>query len=186
MYHSEKQIIPYLSHRPEIADGVFIAPGAFVIGDVKIGADTNIWYHAVLRGDVNFIRIGERVNIQDMTVIHVTRGGAGTIVEDDVTIGHSAILHACTVRAGAYIGMQSCLLDGSEVEREGMLGAGSLLTGGKIVKSGQLWAGRPAKLIRDLTEADLMMMQKSAPHYVTLAKEHMRSLGGGSVITQPS
>lgn len=167
-----KFIYPFNDVRPTIGADVFIAPNATIIGDVEIGAGSNIWYNAVLRGDVQCIRIGRDTNIQDGTIVHVSTGGNGTHIGDRVTVGHAAILHDCTVEDDAYIGMQACVMDGVVVEKGAFVGAGALVTPGKRVLSGQLWAGRPAKYVRDLTEDDYKTMRWSAPHYVALAKKH--------------
>ncbi|MGH1455484.1 MAG: gamma carbonic anhydrase family protein [Alphaproteobacteria bacterium] len=165
-------IYPYKGIAPQIHETVFIAPSASIVGDVQIGQSSNIWYNCVLRGDVNDIKIGARTNIQDGTVIHVTTDFAGTHIGDDVTIGHSAVLHACTIEDFGFVGMQSCVLDGAVVEGFGMLAAGSLLTSNKRVPKGQLWSGRPAKYMRDLTDKEMAYIKWSAPHYVELGKEH--------------
>lgn len=167
-------VLPYENHHPTVAESAFIAPNAYVIGNTVIGPQSGIWYGATLRGDVNFIRIGAQTNIQDGTVIHVTHGGNGVTIGDNVTVGHAAILHACDIEDGAYIGMQACILDGARMEKEGMLAAGALLTGGKIVKTGELWAGCPAKFMRAVTEKEYEMMRRSAGHYANLAANHMK------------
>jgi carbonic anhydrase/acetyltransferase-like protein (isoleucine patch superfamily) len=165
-------IRPFKGIMPKIHPSAFIAANACIIGDVEIGEDANIWYGAVLRGDVFDIRIGARTNIQDGTIIHATTDFQGTYVGNDVTVGHGAILHACRVEDMALIGMQSCVLDGAVVETRAMLAAGSLLTPGKRVPTGQLWGGRPARYMRDLTEDDLKYIAWSAPHYVELSRGH--------------
>lgn len=165
-------ILPYKGIMPKIHKSAFIAPSASVIGDVEIGEDSSIWYNCVLRGDVNDIKIGARTNIQDGTVIHVTTDFSGTSVGDDVTVGHSAILHACRIENFGFVGMQSLVMDGAVVESFGMLAAGSLLTPGKRVPKGQLWAGRPAKYMRDLTTEELAYIKWSAPHYAELGRDH--------------
>ena len=159
---------------PKIHASAFIAPSASIIGDVEIGEGSNIWYNCVLRGDVNDIKIGARTNIQDGTVIHVTTDFSGTFVGDDVTVGHSVILHACRIENHGFVGMGSIVMDGAVVESFAMLAAGSLLSPGKRVPTGQLWAGRPAKFMRDLTEEDLAYIKWSAPHYVVLGHEHKK------------
>ncbi len=161
---------------PKIHNTAFIAPSASIIGDVQIGEDTNIWYNCVLRGDVNDIKIGKRTNIQDGSVIHVTTDFQGTYVGDDVTVGHSAILHACTVENFGFVGMQACVMDGAVVESHAMLAAGALLTPGKRVPSGQLWGGSPARYMRDLKQEELDYIKWSAPHYVELGQEHKREV----------
>ncbi len=170
-------ILPYKGISPQIHDSAFIAPSASIIGDVQIGEDSNIWYNCALRGDVNDIKIGARTNIQDGTVIHVTTDFQGTYVGDDVTVGHLAILHACTIEDFGFVGMQACVMDGAVVESHGMLAAGALLTPNKRVPSGELWAGSPAKYMRDLTDKERAYLKWSAPHYVELGREHKASVG---------
>jgi len=172
-------ILPFGDIYPILAEGVFVAPGAKVIGDVVIGPDTGIWYGCILRGDVNEIRIGARVNIQDGTGIHVASKGQGTYIGDDVSVGHMALLHACTVDSGAFIGMKAVVMDGAVVETGGMVAAGALITPGKRVRSGELWTGWPAKHARALTDKDREMMTWTHTHYVTLARRHAESLGKG-------
>jgi len=169
-------ILPFGTAQPALGAGVFVAPGASVIGDVEIGEDSGIWYGCVLRGDVNQIRIGARVNIQDGTVIHVATHGQGCHIGDEVSLGHMALLHDCTVEAGGFVGMKAVVMDGARVESGAMVAAGALITPGKIVKSGQLWAGWPAKLMRDVTDEDRKMIEWTHTHYADLAKKHGESL----------
>jgi gamma-carbonic anhydrase len=159
---------------PTIHPTAFIAETAVLVGDVTIHSNASIWYNCVLRGDVAPIVIGQGTNIQDGTVIHVASQGLTgtakpTIVGKNCTVGHMALLHACTVEDEAFVGMQACLLDGSIVQTQAMLGAGSLLTGGKIVPTGFLWAGRPAKQLRALTAEERLFLDQSAQHYQALA-----------------
>ena len=165
-------IRPYKEITPKIHDSVFVADNAAVIGDVEIGEQSNIWFSVTIRGDVHQIRIGARTNIQDGSVVHVTTGGNGTHIGDDVTIGHAAILHDCTVHDFGFVGMQACVMDGAIVESFGMLAAGALLTPGKVVPSNQLWAGSPAKYMRDLTQEEIDYIKWSAPHYVQLGQDY--------------
>ena len=165
-------IYNYFDKKPKIASNSFIAPSADIIGDVEIGEDSNIWFGCTLRGDVNDIKIGKRTNIQDGTVIHTTTDFQGTYIGDDVTVGHAAILHACTVEDLGFVGMQALVMDGAIVRSKGMLAAGAMLTPGKEVPSGQLWAGRPAKYMRDLTKEELEFLNWSANHYVSLARDY--------------
>ena len=118
---------------PKVAPDAFIAPTAAVIGDVEIGSETGIWFHCLVRGDLNFIRIGARTNIQDGAIIHVDSGGWPTIIGDDVTVGHNAVIHACTLKNRAFVGISATVLDGAVIEEGGMLGAGGLLTPGKVI-----------------------------------------------------
>lgn len=166
-------LLPYCGIRPRLAPRVFIAPGATVIGDVEIGAEASIWFGCVVRGDVNVVRIGERTNIQDGTVIHVAKEGQGTFIGADITIGHMALLHACTLEDGAFIGMRATVMDDAMVEGGAMVAAGALVTPGKRVRRGELWAGSPAKKIRELTDADRLAMAKLAPRYVALAADYL-------------
>jgi carbonic anhydrase/acetyltransferase-like protein (isoleucine patch superfamily) len=157
---------------PRIAPNAFVARDAVLIGDVELGPEASIWFGCVLRGDVQAIRIGARSNIQDGTIIHVASEGSGTHVGEDVTIGHRCVLHECRVQDRGFIGMGSILLDASVVESDAMLAASSLLTAGKRVPSGQLWAGQPARYLRDLKPAELELIRDSARRYVRLARAH--------------
>ncbi len=168
-------ILPYNGISPKINNAAFIAPSANIIGDVEIGEDSSIWYGCVLRGDVNDIKIGKRSNIQDGSIIHTTTDFQGTYVGDDVTVGHNAILHACKIHDFGFVGMQACVMDGGVIEGEAMLAAGALLTPNKTIPSGQLWAGRPAKYMRDLTKDELSYISWSAKHYAKLGAEHKNS-----------
>ena len=171
-------ILPFESHSPKIADGSFVAPDATIIGNVEIGENTGIWYKCVLRGDVNEIRIGNNVNIQDSTVIHVATHGQGTYIEDNVSIGHMALIHACTLEEGSFVGMKACVMDGARVEKGAMVAAGALVTPRKVVEAGTLWAGSPARPMRALTDKDREMMHWTWTHYVTLAQRHVASQAG--------
>ncbi|HSV28165.1 MAG TPA: gamma carbonic anhydrase family protein [Candidatus Omnitrophota bacterium] len=170
-------ILPYKGVRPTIADDVFIAPTAVVIGDVVIGAGSSVWFNCTVRGDVHEIRIGERTNIQDGTVVHVTGGKFGTYIGSDITIGHGAVLHACTLEDCCFIGMGATVMDGAVVETGAMVAAGAVVTPGKRVRKGELWAGNPAKLLRELTEADIAFFPKSAANYVALAATYRGEQG---------
>jgi len=170
-------ILPHHGIWPTIHETAWIAPTASVIGDVEIGEGSGIWFGCTVRGDVNVIRIGARTNIQDGTVIHVTTGGHGTFIGDGVTVGHMALLHACTIESGAFIGMKACLMDGVVVEPGGMVAAGALVTPGKRVGAGQLWAGSPARHLRDVNDKERDFMPVSAERYAGLAREY-RALQG--------
>jgi carbonic anhydrase/acetyltransferase-like protein (isoleucine patch superfamily) len=165
-------ILPFRGRTPQIAPDAFIADNATLIGDVTIGPASSIWFGCVLRGDTNFIRVGARSNIQDGTVIHVARDGQGTDIGDDVLIGHMAMIHACTIRRGALIGMTACILDDAVVEEEAMVAAGALVTPGKRVAARELWAGRPARSARKLTETDLAVIRDGVQHYCELSAEY--------------
>ena len=175
-------MISYAGKTPRIDPTAFVAPGARLIGDVEIGPETSIWYNCVLRGDVNAIRIGARSNIQDGSVIHVDsphpghEAGHPTIIGEEVLIGHLAMVHGCVLRDRAFVGLGAIVMDGCEIEGDAMLAAGAMLTPGKRMISGQLWAGRPAKYVRDLSEADLAGMAMGVAHYVALARRHRAAL----------
>lgn len=166
-------ILPYKGIMPKIADDAFIAPNAVIIGDVEIGSQSNVWFNCVIRGDVNTIRIGERTNIQDGTVIHVTRKTGPTKIGSGVTIGHMALLHACTLEDGCFIGMQSTVMDGAVVKSGAMVAAGAIITPNKKIPSGQIWAGNPAKYMRDLKQEEKDFIPISENNYVELAEEYM-------------
>ncbi|HVI87578.1 MAG TPA: gamma carbonic anhydrase family protein [Dongiaceae bacterium] len=162
---------------PRIAADTFIAETATVIGQVEIGARSSVWYGCILRGDSNVIRIGARTNVQDGTVIHVNHEregalGTKTTIGDDITIGHMALLHACTLEDGCFIGMKACVMDGVVVESGAMVAAGALVTPGKRVKRGELWAGSPAKFMRALTDKEMAYFGYSAAHYAELAASY--------------
>lgn len=169
-------ILPYKGIMPRIAEGVFIAPNATIIGDVEIGAGSNIWFGCVIRGDVCPIRIGERTNIQDGTVIHVTRKVGPTTIGSGITIGHSALLHACTLEDDCFIGMHATVMDHAVVEKGAMLAAGALLAPHKRVPTGELWAGNPAKLFREMKQSEKDFIPVSAQNYVELANEYHMQL----------
>jgi carbonic anhydrase/acetyltransferase-like protein (isoleucine patch superfamily) len=166
-------IIPYNGIYPSIAQDAFIAPNAVIIGDVTIGSKSSIWFGCVLRGDVAKIAIGEQTNIQDGSVIHVTRNGVDTIIGSGVTIGHKVLLHGCAINDGAFIGMGSTIMDKSIVESGAMVAAGSLVSGKKIIKTGEVWAGNPAKFFREIKEEELNHIPVSAANYVKHAGEYL-------------
>ncbi|MBS0227445.1 MAG: gamma carbonic anhydrase family protein [Proteobacteria bacterium] len=173
-------IRPYRDHVPVIGQRVYLDPMAVVVGDVELGDDVSIWPFTVVRGDVNFVRIGDRSNIQDGTVIHVShdgphlrRGGFATRIGSDVTIGHKAIIHACTIEDAALIGMGAVILDGAVVKKHGFVGAGALVSPGKVVGEGELWLGNPAKKVRQLSETEIEALYYSAGHYVRLKDEYL-------------
>lgn len=171
-------LLPYGERFPEIADSAFIAPRATVIGDVVIGPKSSVWFGCTLRGDVNSIRIGARSNIQDGTVIHVTRGGHATHIGDDVLVGHTCIIHACTLESGSFVGMGATVMDGAVVESGAMVAAGALVTPGKRVPRGELWAGNPAKFKRPLSEEEMAGFKAQTDHYVRMAESYLELLAG--------
>ena len=162
---------------PELADDVYVDDSAVVIGDVSIGADSSIWPMAVVRGDVNRIEIGRMTNIQDGSVLHVTHaspfgGGAALSIGDSVTVGHNAVIHACTVEDFCLIGMSATLMDGAIVHEENMVAAGSLVPPGKELESGYLWLGSPVRRARPLTDDEKQYLRYSAEHYVRLKNQY--------------
>ena len=167
-------IKPYLHWTPQIDTSAFIAESADVIGRVKIGADSSIWYQSVLRGDVHDIEIGERSNIQDHCVVHTSGGVAPCIVGDDVTIGHRVILHGCEIQDRCLIGMGSIIMDHAVLEEGCFLAAGSLVTERKILRGGYLYAGSPSKERRELSEEEKAFLTRSASHYVDVSKNHSK------------
>lgn len=165
-------ILPYLDITPTIDQTAFIAESAHIIGKVKIGGRSSVWFNTVIRGDVHEIEIGARTNIQDGTIIHVTTGGIGTHIGDDVTIGHGAILHDCTLEDACFIGMGALVMDKAVIESGAMVAAGSLVPPGRIVKSGEVWGGRPAKFMREMTDEEKGYIGVSAQRYVELGRQY--------------
>jgi carbonic anhydrase/acetyltransferase-like protein (isoleucine patch superfamily) len=175
-------LINFGGRTPSVHPTSFVAPGAQLIGDVEIGAEASIWYNCVLRGDVNRIRIGARTNIQDGSVIHVDspkpgeEGGHATLIGADVLIGHLAMVHGCLLHDRAFVGLGAIVMDDCEIESDAMLAAGAMLTPGRRISSGQLWAGRPAKYVRDLRPEELAAHREGIDHYVALAKAHAEAI----------
>lgn len=171
-------ILPFRGVTPKIAPDAFVAETAVIIGDVEIGSGSSIWYGCVLRGDVNKIRVGRNTNLQDGTIVHCnhdptgdyreTGGGEPTHIGDGVTAGHMALIHACTIESGAFIGMRSVVMDRAVVESGAMVAAGALVTPDKRVGKGQLWAGSPAKHLRDLSAEEQANLPYIAEHYAEL------------------
>ena len=157
---------------PKIHPTAYIAEGAIVIGDVEIGEDASVWFGSVIRGDVNFIRIGARTNIQDMTMIHVSSKTHSTVLEDEITVGHNVTLHGCHVESGCLIGIGAILLDGVRVGSNSLVAAGSLLTPGTQIPPRSLVLGSPAKVKRELTDDELAYLDRSWRNYVELKKHY--------------
>lgn len=169
----------YNGVRPAIGARAYIHPSAVVIGRVSLGDDVSVWPTAVIRGDVHEIRIGARTSVQDGSVLHVTHdgpyapGGRALIIGDDVTIGHRAVLHACTVENACLIGMGAILLDNVHVEDLVMIGAGAMVTPGKRLESRGLYVGTPARRVRELTDKELEFLTYSAHHYVKVKDRYL-------------
>lgn len=166
-------IFSYRNIFPQIDPSSFIAPTASIIGQVEIGKYSNIWFNTVIRGDVAPIKIGTHSNIQDGTIIHVSRGQEGqTIIGNYVTIGHKAMIHACRIEDFSFIGMNATIMDRAVIETGSWVAAGSLITEGKIVKKGEIWAGHPAKFFRKLTPLEEEHIKISAENYIKLSLEY--------------
>lgn len=167
---------------PKLGARVYLDPAACLIGNVELGDDVSVWPGVVLRGDVERIRIGARTNLQDGTIVHVThdgpytRGGFPCHVGADVTVGHAALLHACTVEDCCLIGMHATVLDGAVVRRHAFVGAGALVAPGKVVGEGELWVGNPARCVRRLSDREIEALQYSADHYVELKDTYLAAL----------
>ena len=165
---------------PKIAESAFVDESAVVTGNVVIGADSSVWPMCSIRGDIHSIRIGERTNIQDGSILHVTHdsefapGGNALSIGSDVTVGHNAVVHACTVEDMCLIGMGSVILDGAVVRKGAIIGAGSLVSPGKEIEGGYLWIGSPARRARELTEKEKAFLSYSSAHYVDLKNRHMK------------
>ncbi len=180
------KLISFGGKAPRIDPTAFVAPGAVLIGDIEVGAEASVWYNCVLRADVNHIRIGARSNIQDGSVLHVdsprpgNEAGLPTLIGEDVLIGHMAMVHGCILHDRAFVGLGAIVMDGCEIESGAMLAAGALLAPGRRIPAGQLWAGRPAKYVRDLSAEELAGQQAGVAHYVALARLHAAALAEGA------
>lgn len=172
-------IRPFQNQFPTVGDGVYIDPAATVIGDVELGKDVSVWPAAVIRGDVNWIKIGQSSNIQDGAILHCTHdgpytpGGNPLHLGQGITVGHQAILHGCTIEDYCLIGMGARLLDKVHVEHHVMIGAGSLVAPGAQLKSGYLYLGTPARAVRPLTSEEMEQLEYSAAHYVRLKDKYL-------------
>lgn len=186
MMRDDVTILAIHGKAPRIHDSAFVAPGCRIIGDVEIGPDASIWYNCTIRADVNRIVIGARSNVQDGTVIHCegpgSRNAAGypTLIGEDVLIGHLAMVHGCVLEDRAFVGLGAIVMDGCRIGSDGMLGAGAMLTSGKVIEPRQLWVGRPATYLRDLPDIAIAEMQKGVTHYVENARHHAAALSDGS------
>ena len=165
---------------PYLADDAYVDSAATVIGDVTIGSQSSVWPQCVLRGDVNIIRIGDRSNIQYGTIVHVAHdgefspGGHATSIGDDVTVGHRAIVHACTIEDRVLVGMGTIIMDGAVVRSDVIIGAGALVAPGQELASGWLYVGSPAKAHRELTDDEYRLLKYSAKHYTEVASRHAK------------
>lgn len=178
-------IIAINGKTPQIDDSAFIAPGCRIVGDVTIGPESSIWYNCVIRAEVNRIVIGARSNIQDGSVLHCdgpmpgAPGGFPTLIGDDVLVGHHVMLHGAILHDRAFVGLSATVMNGAVIEGDAMLAAGAMLTQGKRIESRQLWAGSPARFVRELDDSAVIGMRMGVAHYVENAKEHMAAIQNG-------
>ena len=168
---------PYKGILPRIDESAFIEDSAQIIGDVEIGARSSIWFNAVVRGDVHYIRIGERTNVQDNCTLHVTKDTYPLILGNDITIGHGVILHGCTIRDRCLIGMGAIILDNAEVGEDCIIGAGALVTEGAKVPPGSLVLGMPGKVKRDVTSDEKARILRSAQNYIEYSANYAQPKG---------
>lgn len=166
-------ILPYQNKKPQVGEQVYIAEGSQIIGDITIGDYSSIWFNCVLRGDIDSIIIGKRTNIQDLSVIHANPGQP-TIIEDDVSIGHSCVLHGCLIRQGSLIGMGTIILNGSEIGEYSIVGAGSLIPERKKYPPNSLILGSPAKVVRELSSEEITSLKDIADRYMERAQEYLQ------------
>ncbi len=172
-------IRPYLGQLPTLGQRAYVDPAATVIGDVVLGDDVSVWPGTIIRGDVNYIRIGARTNVQDGTIIHVShhspynQAGYPTLIGEDVTIGHGTIIHACTIEDLCLIGMGACILDGATIKKYGFIGAGAVVGPGKTVGEAELWLGNPARFVRKLGDKEIESLLYSSQHYVRLKDKYL-------------
>ena len=164
----------YAGKTPRIGERVYLAETAAVIGDVSLGDDVSVWYNSVLRGDCHFIRVGPRSNVQDNCAIHVTEEKYPTVLEEEVTLGHGAIVHGAVVRKGALIGIRATILDGAEVGESALVGAGALVTPRTVVPPRTLWLGAPARQVRTLSDAEVEDLRHFHLHYLQYKEEYFR------------
>lgn len=167
-------IYEFLKKSPQFDETVFVAPSADIIGDVKIGKESSVWFNVTIRGDVNWIEIGDRSNVQDNVCIHVMNQTGPTKIGNEVTIGHGAIVHGCTVNDRVLVGMNVTILDEAVVESDVIIAAGSLIPPGKTLESGYMYMGSPAKATRKLTEEELASISKFASNYVKYSRAYQQ------------
>lgn len=167
-------IYPFQEYRVALAENVFVAPSADLIGRLRVGPNSSFWFQTLVRADVNFIEIGARTNVQDQSCLHVTGEDAPLIIGDDVTIGHQALLHGCRIGSRVLIGMGSVIMDHAHIEDDCLVAAGSLITENKVFPSGHLIMGRPAKVVRALTDEEKLSLKKSALDYVETAQQYLK------------
>lgn len=171
--HNARMIRTFQGIRPTIPKSCFIEETAVVIGDVIMGEDCSVWFNAVIRGDVNYIRIGNRTNVQDLCMLHVTHDTHPLAIGNEVTIGHNVVLHGCTIRDRVLVGMGAIIMDGAVIGKDSVVGAGALIVEGTIVPPKSLILGAPAKVKRPVAEEELAWIKESAENYVRYARQYM-------------
>ena len=180
---SARNLRPFDGKRPVLGERVYIDPASTLIGDVVLGDDVSVWPGTVIRGDVNFVRVGARSNLQDGTIVHVShhspynKAGHPTLIGEDVTVGHGTIIHACTIGDFCLIGMGACILDGATIGRYGFVGAGAVVGPGQQIGEAELWLGNPARLARRLSDKEIESLHYSAAHYVRLKDRYLAQSG---------
>jgi carbonic anhydrase/acetyltransferase-like protein (isoleucine patch superfamily) len=183
IHRPDVSIITIYGKTPQIDDSAFIAPGCRIIGDVTIGAQASIWYNCVIRAEVNRVVIGARSNIQDGSIVHCDGPipgmpeGFPALIGEDVLVGHNAVVHGCVLHDRAFVGLSATVMNGAVIESDGMLAASAMLTQNKRIEARQMWAGSPARFVRELNNAQIAGMQMGVAHYVENAKAHMAAIG---------
>ena len=163
----------FQNKQPKIHESAYVTEDAIIIGEVEIGAESSVWFGSILRGDVNYIRIGERTNIQDGTIIHVSRETHSTVLEDEITVGHRVTLHGCYIETGCLIGIGAIILDGARVGKNSLVAAGSLVTPNTRIPPRSLVMGSPAKVKRELSEAEIKDLERFWRNYVSLSQIYL-------------
>lgn len=171
--YSDGVIRHYQGIAPTIAPSAFIEETAVIVGDVVIGEESSVWFHAVVRGDVHYIRIGSRTNVQDLSMLHVTHDTHPLVIGNEVTIGHKVVLHGCTVKDRVLIGMGAIIMDGAVIGEDSVVGAGALVTEGTVVPPKSLILGHPARVKRPVTDQELAWIKESAENYVRYARNYL-------------
>jgi len=174
--HTSATILPLGGATPQLPESTFVAPGAVLVGDIQVGENCSFWYHAVARGDVGKIRLGDRVNVQDHSMIHMSDGKSNAEIGNDVTIGHRAVIHGATIKDRVLIGMGAIILDNAVIGEDSVVGADALVTGGKVFPPRSLILGSPAKVVKTLSDDEIAALPKGAAHYVRIAQRHKDAL----------
>ncbi len=178
-------LIPFRNRTPDLRADTFVAPSASIIGDVTMGAQCSVWFGAVLRGDVNWIRLGDRCNVQDGSIVHVTNRTSPTWLGDDVTVGHGAIVHGCTIRDRVLVGMGAVVMDDADVGEGSLIGARALVTARTLVPPRSLVIGSPARVVRQLTDDEVTHVASFAAHYVRYSRDFLAETRGETLDGNP-